>query len=42
MAKAVAEHEEMIAAPEARDKARLSEVLGRHLFNAWDRVRDSL
>ncbi len=41
-AAAVAEHEEMIQALEARDKVKLSEVLGRHLFNAWDRVRDSL
>ncbi|SOC48124.1 DNA-binding GntR family transcriptional regulator [Rhizobium subbaraonis] len=41
-AAAVAEHEEMITALEARDKERLAEVLGRHLFNAWDRVRDSL
>lgn len=38
-AAAVAEHEEMIVALEARDKARLSEVLGRHLMNAWERVR---
>ena len=38
-AAAVAEHEEMIVALEARDKARLSEVLGRHLINAWERVR---
>jgi DNA-binding GntR family transcriptional regulator len=32
----------MISALEARDKSRLSEVLGRHLFNAWDRVKASL
>ncbi|MFK0277261.1 GntR family transcriptional regulator [Ensifer sp. NPDC090286] len=38
-AAAVAEHEEMIVALEARDKTRLSEVLGRHLMNAWERVR---
>ncbi|MBD9597547.1 GntR family transcriptional regulator [Ensifer sp. ENS09] len=38
-AAAVAEHEEMIVALEARDKAKLSEVLGRHLMNAWERVR---
>lgn len=38
-AAAVAEHEEMIAALEARDEARLSKVLGRHLANAWERVR---
>ncbi|MCA1367471.1 GntR family transcriptional regulator [Bradyrhizobium sp. BRP14] len=41
-AAAVAEHEEMIAALEARDKERLSEVLGRHLMNAWERVRDAV
>ena len=41
-AAAVAEHEEMIVALEARDAAKLSEVLGRHLRKAWDRVRDSL
>lgn len=41
-AAAVAEHEEMIAALEARDEARLSEVLGRHLANAWERVRSSI
>lgn len=41
-AAAVAEHEEMILALKARDKGRLSEVLGRHLMNAWERVRDGL
>lgn len=41
-AAAVAEHDEMIAALEARDKAKLSEVLGRHLMNAWERVRASV
>ncbi|WP_267548959.1 GntR family transcriptional regulator [Rhizobium rhizogenes] len=39
-AAAVAEHEEMIAALEARDGSRLSRILGRHLVNAWERVRD--
>lgn len=39
-AAAVSEHEEMIAALESRDGSRLSEVLGRHLANAWSRVRD--
>jgi DNA-binding GntR family transcriptional regulator len=39
---AVGEHEEMISALEARDKGRLSEVLGRHLMNAWERVREGL
>ncbi len=41
-AAAVAEHEEMIAALEARDTVKLSEVLGRHLTKAWERVRDSV
>jgi len=41
-ADAVAEHEEMIVALEARDKAKLSEVLGRHLMNAWERVKASV
>lgn len=41
-ASAVAEHEEMIAALEARDLDRLSDVLGRHLTMAWERVKDSL
>lgn len=41
-AAAVAEHEEMISALEARDQARLSDVLGRHLANAWERVRSVL
>ncbi|HEV7317396.1 MAG TPA: GntR family transcriptional regulator [Ensifer sp.] len=41
-AAAVAEHEEMIVALEARDKAQLSEILGRHLVNAWERVKTSV
>ncbi len=41
-AAAVAEHEEMISALEARDESRLSEVLGRHLGNAWERVRSAI
>jgi DNA-binding GntR family transcriptional regulator len=41
-ANAVAEHEEMIAALEARDPDRLSAILGRHLTLAWERVKDSL
>ncbi|NKJ04219.1 DNA-binding GntR family transcriptional regulator [Rhizobium sp. SG741] len=39
---AVADHEEMTAALEARDEARLSEVLGRHLANAWERMRSAI
>lgn len=39
-AAAVAEHEEMIRALEARDSAALSAVLGTHLANAWFRVKD--
>ncbi|MBE9639358.1 GntR family transcriptional regulator [Salipiger mangrovisoli] len=41
-AEAVAEHEEMIAALEARDGDRLGEVMSRHLTNTWDRVKDTL
>jgi len=37
-AKAVAEHEEMIAALEARDAPRLCEIIERHLSAAWERV----
>ncbi|KAB0679004.1 GntR family transcriptional regulator [Aureimonas leprariae] len=37
-AAAVAEHEQMIVALEARDGAKLASVLGRHLTNAWVRV----
>lgn len=39
---AVAEHEEMIAALEARDGNRLAEVLARHLDRTWERVRDAV
>nr|WP_247876740.1 FCD domain-containing protein [Ochrobactrum sp. CM-21-5] len=41
-AAAVSEHEEWITALESRDTARLSEVLGRHLTKAWERVRDAI
>ncbi|WP_134681430.1 GntR family transcriptional regulator [Paracoccus ravus] len=41
-AKAVAEHEEMIAALENRDADRLSAVISKHLRKAWERVKDSL
>lgn len=41
-AAAVAEHEEMIAALVARNGAQLSEVLGRHLDMAVERVRDAI
>ena len=41
-AAAVEEHEEMMAALEARDGERLAEVLGRHLGNAWTRVETGL
>ena len=41
-AAAVGEHEEMMTALEARDADRLSEVLGRHLYKAWERVSGSL
>lgn len=39
---AVAEHEEMIAALEARDEARLAEMISRHLQETWLRVVDKI
>ena len=39
---AVAEHEEVIAALEARDAARLGEVIRRHLAQTWVRVADKI
>ncbi len=36
---AVAEHEEMIAALEDRDAARLTATIARHLEHTWDRVK---
>ena len=39
-AAAVAEHEDMIKALEARDVVSLPNVLGMHLANAWIRVKD--
>lgn len=41
-AAAVAEHDEMVAALEARDGDRLARVLAGHLANAWARVQDVL
>ncbi|WP_265502631.1 GntR family transcriptional regulator [Paracoccus beibuensis] len=41
-ASAVAEHQDMIEALEARDAQRMSDVLGLHLTQAWIRVRDNL
>jgi DNA-binding GntR family transcriptional regulator len=41
-AAAVADHEEMIVALEARDGARLARSLSAHMRNTWDRVRDSM
>lgn len=41
-AAAVAEHEEMIVALRARDGEALAAVLGRHLDQTVDRVRDAL
>ena len=41
-ASAVSEHQDMIKALEARDAQRMSDVLGRHLTQAWIRVRDNL
>jgi len=39
---AVADHEEMIAALEARDGARLGRALADHLSRTWDRVQHAL
>jgi DNA-binding GntR family transcriptional regulator len=39
---AVGEHEEMIAALEARDAARLAAVIARHLDETWQRVVDKV
>ena len=41
-AAALAEHEEMIAALTRRDGETLAEVLGRHLDQSLDRVRDAI
>ena len=41
-AAAVAEHEEMIAALEARDATRLAAVIVRHLEETWSRVVDKV
>jgi DNA-binding GntR family transcriptional regulator len=39
---AVADHEEMIGALEARDGDRLARVLNAHMEKTWDRVKDAL
>lgn len=41
-AAAVGEHEEMIAALEARDEARLAAVVSRHLEQTWTRVEGKI
>jgi len=41
-AAAVAEHEDMIVALKARDGAKLASVLGAHLDNTVNRVRDAI
>jgi len=41
-AKAVAEHEEIITALEARDGSKLAEILKRHLANKFETVREWL
>jgi DNA-binding GntR family transcriptional regulator len=41
-ASAVGEHEEMIAALEARDEVRLAAVIRRHLEQTWVRVVDKI
>jgi DNA-binding GntR family transcriptional regulator len=39
---AVAEHEDMMIALEARDAERLSDVLGTHMIRTWERVSNAL
>jgi DNA-binding GntR family transcriptional regulator len=39
---AVAEHEDMIVALEARDADRLSKILTAHMDKTWDRVRNAI
>lgn len=39
-ADAVAEHEALIAAIEARDVDRVATIVAKHLDNTWERVRD--
>ena len=39
---AVADHEEMIAALEARDADRLSRILTAHMEKTWERVRHAI
>ncbi len=41
-AAAMAEHEEMIVALEARNGKALANILGQHLLNAWQRVKDAV
>lgn len=41
-AAAVADHEEIISALEARDAARLSKVLTVHMERTWERVRNAI
>jgi DNA-binding GntR family transcriptional regulator len=41
-AAAVADHEDMIAALEARDGERLATALTDHMQNTWHRVRGSI
>ncbi|THK35806.1 GntR family transcriptional regulator [Ensifer sp. MPMI2T] len=41
-AAAMAEHERIVTALEARDADRLVEVIGQHLHNAWLRVKEAV
>ena len=41
-AAAVADHEDIIAALEARDADRLASALAGHMERSWDRIRDGL
>ncbi|MDR1708239.1 MAG: GntR family transcriptional regulator [Candidatus Accumulibacter sp.] len=41
-AEAVADHEEMMAALEARDGERLANAMARHLAESWERVKNAV
>lgn len=39
---AVADHETMVSALQARDGKRLGQAMAQHIANTWDRVKDSI
>lgn len=39
---AVADHEAMVSALQARDGKRLGQAMAQHIANTWDRVKDSI